>query len=1234
MVSKTGSFSYAFAALLIALASVGCGSHAAVPQPPRLDTLRRNAAAHPRDANAARELALAEIFGRGGETPRMGKELDAALALDAKRPELLFAQGLLDDVHGKPGSALDHYLSALDAALEAKNLPERAALIEGLAYAIAGLDGNAAGYVPKVRAALSAALTHGDLPMPARTALGEALLALLQRAGDNAESAKVAAALGCIPQVSVAGPFGPRDLLGFDEKPTRLDPSVALAASYDLGPGRGVRDTRVAHARGCSIHVGAGPIAEGGTTFAQAMLQVPAAGDYFARIDTPNSIEVFVDGKSLARIDRRSHLGVRLAYVKLPLTAGAHRVTAMFGTRHPNPVFELAFLPSVPGDDGAAPLPFSSTLPRDGFPLYLRALLAMMRGDILVARQMLTAPTSMKDASPLLVLQRAGVALGDPLLPDEVKHDDARKFLVQALSRDPELWAPVTQLATLAAKSGRVKESIGALQKARSHWPEVPAIGFALIELLRSKGLEAEVEHEIARLRELVPDACAPLSAELDSLRSRQRAHDAEIAAKALSQCDAQNNALLSLYVSKRDYESAARELKRLSSLGPEEARYSWLLAELALAKNRGDDAGVRAAIAELRARYPRSYSGAIEEIDERLAHAKPSDALAALDAAVKSEPTSMATLHRLVPVLGGEHVLAKYRRDGKATIDAFVKSGRSFDGPQVLVLDYMALRLFPDGSSLQLIHSITKAQSDEAVNQLAEVEVPEGAQVLTLRAWKPDGRRLEADSIAGKDSVSLPSVAPGDFVELEYLQASAPPDGFPNGYLGERFYFESFEIPFDHSEMVVVLPKDLPYEVDPRGPAPKLEEKVDGTLRELRWHVDQSLPLVAEPMSVAGKEYIPSVRLGVRATNPSMIESLRDALIDRDLYDPYYAALARSIVGEAAPGDYRARAERLYAWVLENIENNDDVFSQAALMLRAHTGNRARVLNYLLNLVGVPSQLGLASNFTGDQTPSTMADADKYDHLLLRVDAGKGKPPIWLFTVERWAPFGFLPSVLRGQEALMLTPGAPLVHVSQGLLGDDTRDFQMDIALHPDGSARIDAAETLHGAEAVSWRGQLEQIPAAELERKFEQDYVARLFPGATLVSLEITGREQDRPDLVLRYSVDVTSFGRHVNHGLALPPLVTTDLASTFARTSARKTTELVPGPVLNRMSARIKLPNGATLPVLPDAATLTAAVGAQSGAMAAAASPGSPTRPTFRQTAQWKTGTLTVDRTLTLP
>ncbi len=1170
---------------------VACGMHSAARRSLTVADLRQAAAKHPENAALASELALAELFGRGGDAALVQPELARARKLDPKALRVVLADALLQDVHGHPAQALELYLATIQLAVTSRD-PEAAHILEAAVYAVGGSDGSVVGYLNKVRQELLPLLLRADLAGPVRAAVGDVLMPLAYRRGDLGGVSQLAAALGCSTEFRVAGPFGPRDLLGFDDPPL-ASPGEPLAESYDLGSGRGVRATRTAHARGCAVHLGAGPVAEAGTSWAQTRVQAKAAGEYLVRVDTPNSVEVFVDGHSVQRIDRRSKLGARVVFFKLALSAGSHLFALKLSARHPNPVLELAVLPLTSADERASALPGDERA-QDGFPLYLRAGISLLRGDVIFARQALSVVDADKQASPMLLLQRASVALGDPLLPDDVRGDEGRLFLSRARQRDAQLWAPAMHLATLAAKSGRTKEAIAALRDATQRWPEPPVIGFALIELLRSKDRNAEADREVARLRELVPDACGPLAAELAALRARQRASDVATLAQKLVACDAQSTAQYSLYLARRDFAAAQKEEERLASFEPEEEHYGRWLADLSLAKESGDEAAVLSLIGKLRAGYPRAYTPALEEIDMLFAKGQKAQALVAAERALSTEPASMAGLYRYQPLLGGKHVLGDYRKDGAQAIAAFQAQARKYDAPQVLVLDYMAVRVFEDGSSLELVHTIQQAQSDEAVNQLAEVDVPEGAQVLTLRAWKPDGRKLEADTIAGKQSISLPNVARGDYVELEYLQANAPADGFPHGYLGERFYFKSFEVPFHHSQMVVILPKSMPYAVDPRGPAPKVEEQLKGEARVLTFQVDESLPLTAEPAAVSPREFIPSVRVGVNASWQAMVDSLRDVLVDRDLYDPYYAALVKEIVGEAAPTDHRLRAERLYAWVLRNIENNNDIFSQAALLLRAKSGNRGRVLHYLLGLAGVPSQLALARSLASDSTESSMADADTYDHLLLRIDLATG--PIWLFTVERWAPFGFIPAVLRGQPALAISAGAPRLRVSEGLLGDDSRKFLLQVNLHADGSAHLDATELVHGTDAVSWRQQLEEIPVAELKRRFAQDYVTRLFPGATLTSLEITGREQDRPDLTLSYSLDIASFGRRVGDAIALPPLLASELASSFARTASRQTTELVPGSVHNQLIMHIKLPASASRPPLAAPIALRAAFGAR--------------------------------------
>jgi hypothetical protein len=158
-----------------------------------------------------------------------------------------------------------------------------------------------------------------------------------------------------------------------------------------------------------------------------------------------------------------------------------------------------------------------------------------------------------------------------------------------------------------------------------------------------------------------------------------------------------------------------------------------------------------------------------------------------------------------------------------------------------------------------------------------------------------------------------------------------------------------------------------------------------------------------------------------------------------------------------------------------------------------------------------------------------------------------------------------------------------------------------------------------LHGTEAIGWRAQLEQIPAAELERRIEQDYVARLFPSASLVSLEIEGREESSPDLTLRYVAEVGSLARQVGGGLSLSSILPSELAANYARAAVRKTTELIPSPVRTKVEVSVSLPAGIAAPAPISPVSLSAKL---------------PGNPSFAETITVGTDAFTLQRTLTMP
>ncbi len=1170
--------------VFVALALGACGSRAALPSTPTIEDLRAHAAQNPRDPDAQRELALAELLMEGGDAARVEAQVARALALAPDDERLLFAAALERNLHGYPGEALARYLDAVEAA---QRSPRTGAsyVAESALVAVDELADAAPRWSETVRPRLETlARDPGHLGAAARYRIAETLVELAFRRGDTDAVARIGADAGCISEWRVAGPFGPRTLLDFDGD-FAVAPGRPLEDRYDLGPGRGTRDTRTYGTRGCSVHLGGGPVSAGGTTFAQGVVTVERGGPQVLRLETPNAAKLFVDGRLVARLDMRVEPTPRVTFHRVELDPGRHVVTVQIATGHPNPVLVGSLLPApdVPGRPEADG-PFAS---------YLAATVAMSRGDTVAAREALRHHTADDDASSAVLQLRGGIALGDPHRPGDMSRDEARRLLRVAARRDPESWYPPVQLARLDAADGRALQAIERLREAAARWPEIVAVPLSLTDLYLGRGWYGQAERQIARAREIAPGACRPIRGALSQAERRSQTAEMERLARQLVACDARTSALYEQLLRRRDWDGASEELDRLATFEPPQSRHGILVGRLEIARGRGEEAIIDRLLAEIAADQPQSVLTPIARADRQLARGEPEQAARVLAEAVAAEPTALAELRLSRRSITGDFDLTPYRLDGAEVLRELEASGRTYEEPEVLVLDYTVVRLFEDGSTLELTHNIWRVQSEEALDERGELRLPEGARILKLHTIKGDtGRRIEPDAIEGKDTISLPNLAPGDYVEYEYVRLGEPPAGFPGGYLGDRFFFRSFETPFDRSELVLVLPPSVEPVIDPRGPAPETERREGpGGVQVLRWSVRESRPLVPEPMSVAPREYIPSVNVGVNATWERFVDSLLDALADRDVHDPAARRLAERVVGEAIDGSDEAKARRLYAWVLANIEESNDAFGLAPAMLFDRTGNRARVLRYMLGLVGVQSKLVLARSAAADANRPLLPDGETYEHLLVALGDGR-----FLSTAERGAPFSYVPPLLRGQEAVVLDRGAPRVRIPAGADDADRREVEVDAHLRDDGSAVVEVVETFHGANAIGWRNDLEGVPDATLESRFGEAYVARLVPGAEMTRLRIVGREDPERPLVLEYAFEVRSLGRRQGERWIVPGLFPTHLAPTYAGLGQRTTTQLVAPPIDVEARVTVHLPASVSVPEPPRAVELSGPNGAR--------------------------------------
>lgn len=1160
------------AVALTALGSSACGVRTqTVGGDTPLDVLRKRANKALNDPHIWGELAIAEHLGDGGDPQAARESLAHAKKLGNKSVRLLYVEAEEYVLEGHPERSFAAFSGLLRRAATDPD-PLSPLLAEAALSALADMNDAVPDYRSRMQALLAELAPQADkLGLAAAHQLRMQLLGYALQTGDLKQAELVAKQAGCVQKAEVAGPFGPRELLGFDVTFPPETPGP-LAKSYDLGPGRGDTPTRTLDTRRCLLGAGRGSHdPRPGASILRSELEVTRAGNYVLRLESPNSVAVWLDGHELTRIDLRAQPAFGVRFLPVELGAGKHELKLKLSSRHPNPVVSVALVAGSKEDIVDVALPE----PSDAFSRYLAAKVALARGNGVAAREFLRASEQKKPSAHWLVLS-AAASVSDPLRPAELRRDAARELLRRAGQQNGFAWYPSVGLANLEAAEGRTKEAIDALREAQTRWPDVVVIRTSLIEQLRERGYSEEADLRVQELERHLPNACAVAGIALSSARARGRIDQVAALSERVVACDATSTARFSVLKAQRKYDEAAKELARLSSLADPLDESQRIESELEKAQVLGDVARVRALREERSKLWADRPGPVVDRADVLVAGEQQRAAVDYLGAAVARFPNELYDARRVHEALGGSSVFADFRKSGADVIAAFEKSGQTYQEPQVLVLDYTVVRLFEDGSSVELTHNIMRVQSQEAVDENGEFTVPEGARLLTLHTVKADGTRLEPDAIAGKSSLSLPNLAPGDYVEFEMVRGESPSVGFPGGYLGNRFYFKSFEVPFDHTELVVVLPASMDPVLDPRGPAPETKRETKDGLKVLRWAAHQSRPLKPEPLSVASREFLPSINLGVKVTWEAYVESLRDLLSDKDVVDPAAKQALANILGEDQRAQPSVKAAKIYRWVTDQIEPTDEVFGLAPAMLAARTGHRERVLKYLLGLADIPSDLVLVRGIEADHSEARLPDLETYGYLLLRVQTEKG--PVWLHAAARHAPFGYLPPQVRNEIGLALNPQAERVTTPAGSPTQDLRSVEVDVQLSKEGGAVLHARETLHGQGAVGWRNDLDEIPAAELEARFEESYASSVVPGARLKKLTVEGRDEPEQPLVIDYELEVDSLGQRTDHELRIPPLLPSQLAAQFARTGERTASELLAASDAKDVKVRFVLPAGA--------------------------------------------------------
>jgi tetratricopeptide (TPR) repeat protein len=1149
-----------------------------------------------------------------------GHAADAARAFEgrlAAAPDDLlarFGQATLAFDHGELAAALDGYAAVVTQAArllekEGGRSPDStwAAVVAPVAAGRARAIDPEVGPARRARAeaALLDARTAAALPWQARLELARLAEQAARRRGDAEGLEREARARGCAREVFDADTLGPLPRLDLD---AAKDPSAPASWAPVL-------------ATGCRLSLSSRtgrPAAER----LRAAVEV-TGGTYDLVLEYDGEARVSVDGGKAAQHGSEVIAGPRLGVWTLDLPAGRHDLEIRLATQAGRAELGLLVSSRVTG----APARFvdprnggragkAGTLsPVEGFTAltaaqqgdglvgalldYCLGFSAHARGDLEEALAFGARLGARRNFSSGLALA-ATIARADPTRPASFTRDAGRAALRAALAADEGNAQAWEDLAAIELEDDHLREAIAAARAAARAAPRWWLPEQVLSHALRARGLEWDADRALDRAAELggalakTPDAPCVL---LDALRRRadeRRQLDARTRfERAVAACDAESSARIDPPRARGDLAGAEAALRAALRLAPDREDLSADLVDVLLAAGRRDAA--LAELAVLVAREPSDPLLRLRLADAQAAAGKRDAAQETVRRALVQRPDAVE-VRRAARAMGLPLPLDAHRLDGAQVIRAFEASGRRYAAPAVVVLDRTVSYVTPEGAQLTLTHELVRVQSKDAIDRWAEVDVPAGAEVLTLRTHKPDGTTREPEEIAGKETVSAANVAIGDYVEWETLETRPTSTAFSPGFLGDRFYFQSFDAPLDRTEFVLVTPAGMKVDFDQRAGAPVARETVsaDG-LRVTTFSATNVPQLFAERAAVPAIEYVPSLRPSSGVTFGAWTRYVREQLYGTARSSPAVRARAKTLAEAAggARGDRTRLAAAVVKWVTENVDAVDDLRDPATLTLTRGRGNRLALMLALLRELDVPARSVLArSRLVAETNAATpVQELDDFGDSILEIDLGTDRH-VWVDPRLRYAAFGYLPPSLDGARTLSLADAGFGVAHSTG--GPDHRSVDVTIRLDEQGGGVAVATEELTGWPALEWAELVERFGAdrARLRQDFEQRWLGVQFPGARLRELDVDVARSSGPAAQpgeapragvarVRYSFVSPQLAVRSDHEMRLLPTFFRSQPGRRFATEPRRSTTLVLGfDVPFHLTATLELPRAADL------------------------------------------------------
>jgi cellulose synthase operon protein C len=444
---------------------------------------------------------------------------------------------------------------------------------------------------------------------------------------------------------------------------------------------------------------------------------------------------------------------------------------------------------------------------------------------------------------------------------------------------------------------------------------------------------------------------------------------------------------------------------------------------------------------------------------------------------------------------------------------------------------------------------------------------------VLRVRVIKPSGQVLEPQIVSGKPTLTMPHLEVGDYIETEHIVSQS---GTPGGlhYRGPTWFFREADKGYWRSEFVCVTPKEKALQVELRGGVLPPQKKDLGTFEESRWIVNESPPAVAEAGSPPAGEFLPSVRIGWGIDLDNTLASYVDAVNDETPLDPRLRAQMLAVSGDVKKQSSAETMQKVYRSLVAMVEPGRE--ADGRRVITGKSGSLQAAFLYSLRLLGLPVEYAIVKDKLAMPPKGKLSEVESWDNLVIRA----GSPMQWFVVRDKFTPFGYLPPELRGQPAIVLTPGLARMTTPSDGGGEDAFLVEGRAELQADASANLTLKHTYTGRLASRLRSGLEQVPPAKLREVVESQLLNDSLPGVKVEDVEIDELKNIDAPLSLRIRAKAPRFARLQGDKLAVRVVFPVDIGR-YVALASRTTPLLLSSATKVSVKMQVVVPAGLTPP-----------------------------------------------------